>query len=941
MIKALQEIKQEGIDIGKELGIDIGKNLGKEENKKDFIKTMKALGYAQSEIDRIIENIIKLEKNLTNKPIPLILANSSSKDIVPSFSLSFSELMWSKQISCIEGNNEEISILRDDMFTVDETEAGKHHVSLDVHKSRDNKLSMSLESHSLTSSTIVKESKEIKENANLQQLKETNEENSEISEISEISENSDLDELDKTDTQKSVIVSVRKYGKNQCIVIEEATLDNCKFKIINDTKYTLSYNWIENEKSSEQSFEIKPNSQMKLKMLNDHKYENIYLTGEIIEEPMKISMKKVAYFGLLEIQPKPVAIYSNLINGTLVLTITDDHMKLLDECPLYHLDPYPLERKMKKKLEKQSVNNKKSIGKSSKKEQNETPENALKSSKILSTSISRQLSNKSNIQINRIEKPIIQINFTIPSFGIDVIDQRRVELVYGRITNVNFNCSVFTSYTDIACNIDQIQLDNSDISTNEDVVLSINKTVNQPAVHMSMQIIQNSVSQTFFYIPFFTILIQPIIVGIESKLITMLYEFYQSLDLKFDSHKTELPEGIPSLNSKLDIFIRTLILQPIIIVISCNLQPNHLVVIPYNFFTAPIHAIGSTLINIKDSQIRLKATVAKNVNVNGSTFKQLFIEHYINQVVSQLFLLVTNSSILGNPRGLIHDLSTGCHDLIYEPKQGISVGASSFGKGIVKGISSLTQKATHDVSNSVSGIVGSVSNLVATFSFDKAYIEKRNADKHAKNVGDGIKKGFESFGKGIYEGVTGVVTQPIKGAMNDGVEGFFGGIGKGIFGFVTKPIVGTVDLVGKTIDGVRASTSSTSVERLRRVRPIDKEQSLHMYDHNESLLAEMMNEKGKGFIIHSYLPNVIEFWVLGENCFATYNPNNRKMEFHEYSSLRIKEKENELELRILVKVGQGKLLGLRKDTIKTMKFDKNNPRDMIFVKWCKKLIKLE
>ena len=40
------------------------------------------------------------------------------------------------------------------------------------------------------------------------------------------------------------------------------------------------------------------------------------------------------------------------------------------------------------------------------------------------------------------------------------------------------------------------------------------------------------------------------------------------------------------------------------------------------------------------------------------------------------------------------DLSTGCHDLIYEPKQGISVGASSFGKGMVKGVSSLTQKAT-------------------------------------------------------------------------------------------------------------------------------------------------------------------------------------------------------------------------------------------------------
>jgi UDP:flavonoid glycosyltransferase YjiC (YdhE family) len=56
-------------------------------------------------------------------------------------------------------------------------------------------------------------------------------------------------------------------------------------------------------------------------------------------------------------------------------------------------------------------------------------------------------------------------------------------------------------------------------------------------------------------------------------------------------------------------------------------------------------------------------------------------------------------------------------------------------------------------------------------------------------------KGFKSsmqamgkeFGYGMYDGVTGLVTQPWKGAQKEGATGFLKGIGKGIGGFVSKP----------------------------------------------------------------------------------------------------------------------------------------------------------
>lgn len=49
----------------------------------------------------------------------------------------------------------------------------------------------------------------------------------------------------------------------------------------------------------------------------------------------------------------------------------------------------------------------------------------------------------------------------------------------------------------------------------------------------------------------------------------------------------------------------------------------------------------------------------------------------------------------------------------------------------------------------------------------------------------------QEFGYGIYDGVSGLFTQPINGAKQEGVGGFIKGFGKGIGGFLLKPHAGT------------------------------------------------------------------------------------------------------------------------------------------------------
>lgn len=70
----------------------------------------------------------------------------------------------------------------------------------------------------------------------------------------------------------------------------------------------------------------------------------------------------------------------------------------------------------------------------------------------------------------------------------------------------------------------------------------------------------------------------------------------------------------------------------------------------------------------------------------------------------------------------------------------------------------------------------------------------------------GIKSGLRAAGHefvyGIYDGWTGLVRLPVRGARDDGVRGFVKGVGMGVTGFVLKDIAAIFGPVGYTLKGV-------------------------------------------------------------------------------------------------------------------------------------------
>ena len=66
----------------------------------------------------------------------------------------------------------------------------------------------------------------------------------------------------------------------------------------------------------------------------------------------------------------------------------------------------------------------------------------------------------------------------------------------------------------------------------------------------------------------------------------------------------------------------------------------------------------------------------------------------------------------------------------------------------------------------------------------------------------GQKAAWKEFGFGLYDGITGLVTQPMRGAQKEGAAGFAKGIGKGIGGLVLKPGAGFFAIPGYSMKGV-------------------------------------------------------------------------------------------------------------------------------------------
>jgi len=71
-------------------------------------------------------------------------------------------------------------------------------------------------------------------------------------------------------------------------------------------------------------------------------------------------------------------------------------------------------------------------------------------------------------------------------------------------------------------------------------------------------------------------------------------------------------------------------------------------------------------------------------------------------------------------------------------------------------------------------------------------------------LASGLKVASKEFGLGFYDGISGLVTQPLKGAEKEGGRGLLKGFGKGIGGLILKPAAAIWSIPAYTMQGVHA-----------------------------------------------------------------------------------------------------------------------------------------
>lgn len=126
-------------------------------------------------------------------------------------------------------------------------------------------------------------------------------------------------------------------------------------------------------------------------------------------------------------------------------------------------------------------------------------------------------------------------------------------------------------------------------------------------------------------------------------------------------------------------------------------------------------------------------------------------------------------------------------------------------------------------------------------------------------IQSGLRAARSEFFYGIYDGWTGVVRLPIRGAKNGGgVVGFTKGVGMGLTGFVLKDIAALVGPVGYTLKGVKKQVERRRQPSrlIRRARISQGQRDLRELSKEE--LVRVTNDVVKGWEVFRSLWDLVE-----------------------------------------------------------------------------------
>eukprot|EP00474_Spongospora_subterranea_P000863 CRZ01321.1 hypothetical protein [Spongospora subterranea] len=226
--------------------------------------------------------------------------------------------------------------------------------------------------------------------------------------------------------------------------------------------------------------------------------------------------------------------------------------------------------------------------------------------------------------------------------------------------------------------------------------------------------------------------------------------------------------------------------------------------------------------------VRLSAVELKSVLSSSDRLIKELSANYLADVIMISPLLFGSMDLLGNPTQLISSFSKGIQGLVRLPSRALTRGPRALAWATLQGIGSLLQNISEGTLTSVSGFTHSLARNVDGVS--PSYYHLLSLDQNAvtnspRGISQGVVSGATSLATGVFLGVTGVVSAPIRGAMQQGSWGFIKGLGAGVAGVISKPVSGALEMVSQTSRGLASaagvSQSSPDLRFVAETSPSD------------------------------------------------------------------------------------------------------------------------
>lgn len=377
---------------------------------------------------------------------------------------------------------------------------------------------------------------------------------------------------------------------------------------------------------------------------------------------------------------------------------------------------------------------------------------------------SSPLSEYEDLQISAGKNDIeIQISVHLTAgLGLSVINHLSEELIYIWLHSILIEYSKLSAYHTLCGSIKDIQVDNQLREAEKPVMLFITPSTKSddlrhlPSLHFTVHSMCTPLVNAEIF-KHLIVTLKNLTIMLEERLLLKLLQFTGIDQTESEMERMDESENNQSQKSITEAMayekryyfstLKLCLQQIKLSVLTSSNLPSDLLQVK--------RIMRLRLIRFEDATIELDAFVRIHPFETAGFLIDSIVDHYKEELKSQAAKILGAVDFLGNPLGLMNDVSDGISKLIHEGNVG----------GLIKNV-------THGLSDSAAKLSGSLSDGLGLVAMDDKHQKKRKEIRQQSTAAgnDHLIAGLKGLGFGVIGGMTSIFTQTYEGACQEGVQ---------------------------------------------------------------------------------------------------------------------------------------------------------------------------